>query len=164
MKRPDLGLRPQPAAFISAAKRFRETERGQTIIEFAFIAPFLFIFLFAIVDFGMAMDRRVVIQHAIREGLRYGEVHENCEDIRTRVLDQSQGVLVRDNVKVSYENDPAKFGDLVTVQVVDYSYQLAIFGGITHAILGSSFGSIPMNPSASGPLDTVVANAGGCGP
>lgn len=164
-KRPALRLRPQPAAFFSAAKRSRQTQRGQALIEFAFIAPIIFIFLLAIVDFGMAMDRRVVIQHAIREGERYGQVNDNCEEIRTRVLDQSQGVLALNNVKVSYSRTPAaSFGDLITVDIVNYSYHLSIFGGITKAIFGSNFGSIPMNPSVSGPLDTVVPNSGGCGP
>ena len=55
-------------------KRPRGSEGGQTLIEFALIMPIVFLFLFVLVDFGIAMDRRLVLQHAVREGARYAAV------------------------------------------------------------------------------------------
>ena len=49
-------------------------EGGQTLIEFALAAPLLLVFLLAIVDFGIAIDRRIVLDHAVREGARYASV------------------------------------------------------------------------------------------
>src|SRR3990170_4934584 len=55
-------------------------QRGQTLIEFAFVAPIIFVFLFVIVDFGIALDRRIVLQHAVADGARRGAVNPD-EDL-----------------------------------------------------------------------------------
>ena len=50
----------------------REGERGQNLMEFALILPVILIFLLTVVDFGLALDRREVIQSGVREGARAG--------------------------------------------------------------------------------------------
>lgn len=45
--------------------------KGQTLIEFALVAPLFFILLFAIVDLGWMFYVNLTMQHAVREGTRY---------------------------------------------------------------------------------------------
>ncbi len=53
-----------------AAGSRRARQRGNTMLEFAFVAlPFLALVL-ATVDFGMALFIRATMQHAVREGVR----------------------------------------------------------------------------------------------
>jgi Flp pilus assembly protein TadG len=54
-------------------------ERGQSIAEFALIAPVLFILVFGLIDTARAYQAWVNIQGAAREGARYGVTgRENC--------------------------------------------------------------------------------------
>jgi Flp pilus assembly protein TadG len=74
-------------------RRLHENEEGQDILEFVLLLPFMLFFLFVIIDFGIALDRYLVITHAVREGARYGAVGQVETGIRQRSIDQSQGVL-----------------------------------------------------------------------
>ena len=53
---------------------FYRNKRGQALIEFAFILPFLLVIVGGIVDFGLAFFIGQVIQNAAREGARAGAV------------------------------------------------------------------------------------------
>ncbi len=48
--------------------------RGQALVEFAFILPFLLVLVGGIVDFGLAFFVGQVIENAAREGARAGAV------------------------------------------------------------------------------------------
>jgi Flp pilus assembly protein TadG len=52
-------------------KRNPESERGQALVEFALIAPLLFIFLFGIIQFGVTFGGEVGLSNAAREVARY---------------------------------------------------------------------------------------------
>jgi len=139
-------------------------QRGQTLIEFAFIAPIMFLFLFVIVDFGIAMDRRIVLQHAVREGARYAAVTTDCPAIQLRTGSQAQKLLEDpyNQVTVSYEDNPAEAGEMVSVKA-HFTYQLAILDTISDTF-GVHAGAIDMSPSASARLELTVTDAPGCGP
>jgi hypothetical protein len=68
-------------------------ERGQTLLEFALLAPLVFLFLFMVVDFGIAINRSIVISHAAREAARVGAVSGDEAAIVQGAIDQSQGLL-----------------------------------------------------------------------
>ena len=53
---------------------FIRSKRGQALIEFAFILPFLLVIVGGIVDFGLAFFVGQVIENAAREGARAGAV------------------------------------------------------------------------------------------
>ena len=53
---------------------FYRNERGQALIEFAFILPFLLVIVGGIVDFGLAFFVGQVVENAAREGARAGAV------------------------------------------------------------------------------------------
>jgi hypothetical protein len=57
----------------------RRKERGQTLAEFAIAAPIFFLIVFGFVDMARLYQSWVTIQHAAREGARYGVTgREDC--------------------------------------------------------------------------------------
>ena len=65
---------------MSKRRRSRSTaasrrSRGQTLVEFAFVAPIFFFMIFAIIDFGRYVYYVQIINNAAREGARYAIVH-----------------------------------------------------------------------------------------
>ncbi len=57
----------------------QRTERGQTLAEFALIAPIMVILIFGFVDVARIYQSWVTIQGAAREGARYGVTgREDC--------------------------------------------------------------------------------------
>src|SRR5918911_5605044 len=62
---------------VRAAKRFLHGERGAAAVEFALIAPLLFMLLFGIFQFGLVWSQKNVYIGAAREGARYAAV--NCD-------------------------------------------------------------------------------------
>jgi Flp pilus assembly protein TadG len=104
-------------------------ERGQALLEFALVAPLVFLFLFLVIDFGIAINRSIVISHAAREAARFGAVGADEADIVQRAVDQSQGLLTDSNIDVSWADGPGgnpsagQPGGAVQVKV-DYEYAL----------------------------------------
>jgi len=133
------------------------SSRGQTLIEFALVAPIIFLLLFGIVDFGLALDRRITLQHAVREGARYAAVHDGCTDIQDRTKERAGKVISnRDMVGVTYEHNPAAAGDTVTVTApFHYDFPLMSRFGV---------GTINVDVSGSARLEMAVPSAEGCPP
>jgi Flp pilus assembly protein TadG len=76
-------------------QRIRD-ERGASAVEFALVAPLLFLVIFAIIDFGFGFHAWDATQNAAREGGRVAAVTSNPATIEARVraasdfLDQTQ--------------------------------------------------------------------------
>ena len=145
------------------------SSRGQTLIEFALLAPILFILLFGIIDFGMYLNQRISVQHAVREGGRYAAVHVGCTDIQERTRSQAPNVIptaqANSIVGVRYSNNPAAAGDTVEVYAKPTPYPLPIIGPALDTF-GIHIGSISLKASAAARLEMAVtgAEANGCGP
>lgn len=155
-------------------------QRGQALIEFALAAPLVLIFLLAIVDFGIAIDRRVVLQHAVREGARYAAVGgdaltsgtpANTTQIRNYTASQSQGIAnaagtVNNNIEVCYVNSNplnplGDVGDNVRVHI-HYRYDF-VTGVMTW--INSSLGHIDMDPVANARVEQAqTTGATACPP
>lgn len=147
----------------------RRNDRGQTLIEFAFIAPLIFLFLFVIVDFGIALDRRITLQHAVREGARYGAVTASAAAIQNTTADQAQGLVDASDVTVCYEDTAfdanstnGDVGDAVRVKAA-FSYEFPILSELWAAFGGSPL-TIDMSPQATGRLELSVPGATPCAP
>jgi Flp pilus assembly protein TadG len=54
-----------------------ERERGASLVEFALVVPLLTLFLFGIVQFGIAYDMKQSINSAAREGARTAAIPTN---------------------------------------------------------------------------------------
>ena len=143
------------------------SERGQALIELAFILPVMLVFLLVLVDFGLAMDRREVIQHAAREGARQGAVGLGPSGVETETINQSQGVLTAADINVCYVDGPdsgtaaGNVGDNIRVEI-DYDYEFTAGSGELLATLGMGPPSINMNPHAEARLETTVTGAIAC--
>ena len=133
------------------------SERGQTLVEFALILPIIVILLFGIIDFGLMLNHRITLQHAVREGARYAAVHDGCTDIQDRTKDRAGSAISdRNTVSVSYEQNPAPGGSTVTVSApFDWQFPLMSRFGV---------GAINEHVSGKGMLELEVTDAGGCGP
>jgi Flp pilus assembly protein TadG len=109
------------------------SEEGQTLVEFALVAPFLVAFLLAIIQFGIAFNNYVTLTDAARAGARKAVVARfgpgTFDDAKQAVkdaagsLDQSK-LALPGAIDVS---DPSGMtsGSLVTV-TVKYPYTIDI--------------------------------------
>ncbi len=142
-------------------------ERGQALIEFAFVAPLLLVLLMGILDFGIALDRREVIQHAVREGARQAAVGRS--GIPTLTANQSEGVLQPSDVSVCYVagagGSPAAgiAGSNVRVSAT-FTYRFTVGAGELLNAFGIDPDSlaITMTPSAEARMETSIAGAPVC--
>jgi Flp pilus assembly protein TadG len=140
-------------------------ERAQALIEFAFVAPIFILFLLGIVDFGIALDRRLVLQHAVREGARYGAVNSNLADVQGTTVDQAQDLIDAADVTVCYEDKvggshPGNPGDAVEVTATltyEFPIMTEIFG-----VFGVDPLSIEMSPHSTARLEQTVPGAAEC--
>jgi Flp pilus assembly protein TadG len=60
-----------PTTEVMLMKIFKR-KNGQSLVEFAIIAPILIIMLVSIVDFGFLLNKYIVFSNATREAVRYG--------------------------------------------------------------------------------------------
>jgi hypothetical protein len=158
--------RLEPA--LNAVAVERPSERGQAIIEMILVLPLLFLFIMVLVDFGVAMDRREVIQHAVREGTRKGAVGWTVDDIKDYTASESQGVLEADDVDVCYVDIDASglagnAGDAVRVSAT-YVHEFNVGSGELLAVFGVDAGlwDITMTPEAQGLLEQTVLTGPEC--
>ncbi len=90
---------------VSLGKAFRG-RRGQSMVEFAVVAPLFFLLVFGITDFGLLFFKQETLQYAIREAGRYavtgrsnggGESRE--DSIRDVVIQKAAGIpIVRSDI------------------------------------------------------------------
>ncbi|HEY8505687.1 MAG TPA: TadE/TadG family type IV pilus assembly protein [Gemmataceae bacterium] len=116
-------LSPRPAA----PRRGRGgARRGAAIVEFAVVAPVLFLVIFGIIEFGRAMMVLQILNGAAREGCRQGTLEGVSESavkatVRSRLTAESvPGADATVRVLVNgVEADPASAskGDSVRVEV-----------------------------------------------
>jgi Flp pilus assembly protein TadG len=55
--------------------RWHADDRGAVLVEFALVAPFLFLLIFATIDFGWAFGQHLDVRHGAREGARLAAVN-----------------------------------------------------------------------------------------
>jgi hypothetical protein len=134
------------------------SSRGQTLVEFAILSPIIILFLVAILDFGMAMNRRIVLQHGAYEAARLAMVTDvsttdGFAAVCARACDQAQGAIDDDKrVTLDYNDvDTPPYGvntgDNVKI-TIPYHWPLPI---LNSALFGLFKGSIdPINLTATG--------------
>ncbi|MEX2157916.1 MAG: TadE family protein [Dehalococcoidia bacterium] len=146
-------------------------ERGQALLEFALLAPLIILFLLAIVDFGMAVNRRLILDHAAREGARYASVGGNafssgapvtCSEIQQLTANGTKGMFAAGTVDVNYEDANGipgiQTGDNVEIEL-DYTYEFQTGLG---SLVGVSLPGLPMLASADARLEYTPPDSTGC--
>ena len=73
----------------------RATRRGTAVVEFALVAPLLFMLIFGIIEFGRMLMVQQVITNAAREGSRYVVLPGSSNSsVESRVADVLTGTGV----------------------------------------------------------------------
>jgi Flp pilus assembly protein TadG len=89
----------------SSFDRACRMRRGQSLVEFALVAPLFFMLVFGITDFGRLFFTKATLQHAVREAGRFavtgrhltdsgGNTMSRVESIRKIAMQQAAGLLV----------------------------------------------------------------------
>jgi Flp pilus assembly protein TadG len=73
--------------FRRAIRRFRDTETGQSLVEFSMVLPIFLLLLFALVDFGRGFYTWLVVTNAAREGARAAAVQSDSTTIDSHIHD-----------------------------------------------------------------------------
>jgi hypothetical protein len=136
-------------------RRIGRGQRGQSLVEFAFVLPIFLLVLCAIVDFGMAFHGWITVTNSAREGGRLGAVHpaldvagspcygygsiDQCIEAKVREAAGSLG----DDVTVEITNADGLPGESVVVKV-SYDYTVmtplaGMIGVVSHGTIGESF-------------------------
>ena len=132
-------------------------EKGQALVEFVFIGPLLLFFILIVVDFGIAMDRRELVQHAVREGARRAAVADGVAEIKESTHNQSAGTLDEGNVSVCFVD---RNGNRDAAAVVVLFLHSA--GGLyVDQLATATFGGARIPAIAGGRGDVCPANGGG---
>lgn len=108
----------------------QKNERGQTMVEFALVAPVLILLLFAVIQFGIVYHNYVTITDAARAGARKAAVSRleaNPEAVATAAVHSSASNLDLGELDV-YVTAPAwEHGKDVTVEA-RYPYEIDLLG------------------------------------
>jgi Flp pilus assembly protein TadG len=133
MRRETSSTQPAPAP-----RPHRRKERGQAMVEMAFVLPIFLLVVMATVDFGFAFQRYITITNAAREGARFGIVEgTTATQIEEATRERLTGSLTEANVTVPTLGGSG--GD-VTVQV-EYEYEfITPLGGLVKLVSGGKSG------------------------
>jgi Flp pilus assembly protein TadG len=96
----------------------RKNRRGAAVVEFAVIAPLLFMLIFGMIEFGRLIMVQQILTNASREGARRAVLeHASVSEVESVVADYLSGASVS-GASVTVSPSPlsvAGFGDPVTV-------------------------------------------------
>ncbi len=124
--------------------RFRQTEAGQSLVEFSMILPLFLVLLFGLVDFGRAFFTWLLVTNAAREGARVAAVQSDATTIDARIYDSfcdphpSDCSLDPTKLTIAKTNVQGSRGSAVAVDLT-YDFEFVTpLGGILRLIGGST--------------------------
>jgi len=101
-------------------------EKGQSLVEFAIILPFLLLLLMGILEFGIMLNSYLTIHNAAREGARLGIVAGSNIEIKQLITNISPNLETENLiVNITPSDGSRKSGETITVEVI-YNYQVTI--------------------------------------
>jgi Flp pilus assembly protein TadG len=158
--------RPEgPSPRFSRARGLARSERGTAVVEFALIAPLLFLLIFGIVDFGRALDYYNQLTQLSGQGARAAAVNRNPDgtalstanhysiqqQLATTYTKQPE---LRSGILVCIKHVPLNPGDYVTVQTKYHFNFLPLVGAAAHALGGLTLSSTQTERAETAPVDT----------
>lgn len=93
-------------------------ERGATVVEFAIVAPLLFLLIFGVIEFGRAIATYTSVYTVAREGARFATTlgdrnsdglpnFVDCEEIRSAARARAVLVTLEDeDINITYDSGP----------------------------------------------------------
>ena len=156
---PALERRPRLRGRLRA---FRRDQRGTALVEFALIAPLLFLLLFGIIDFGRALDYYNQVTQLAGQGARAAVVNRNPDgtaitsgfSLQNQLATQytAQPELKNGIVVCILGPLPTKVGDPVTVRVKFHFKFLPLIG-----LAGSALGGLNLSSTQTERAEVVPA-------
>lgn len=147
-------------------RRFRHSERGAELVEFALILPLLLAMLAGIVDFGRMFQRLEVTTNAAREGARLASLPGYSQtDVQNRVrayMDQgiqagagARTTVARTLVNITPGGGGAAFQ--AAQVVVNYQDSYLILGPIVTLIGGNAatFSTVTLSATSTMRMETA---------
>jgi Flp pilus assembly protein TadG len=132
-------------------RRGRRSSRGQSIVEFALIAPLLLITVFGIIDFAMGLRAWVSLTNATRDGARYGSVGNPLGSAVTSCVGEDDATVVGRVCTVAEGLDKAEMtvdpscdpdcdpGSSVRVEATYEYHFITPMGDLLNFVSGGSF-------------------------
>lgn len=103
--------------------RFLKDESGQSVVEFALVAPILILLLCGIIDFAWILSAKLATDNCAREGARYASVSTDYENLSAETAERVQEVAsasiksgIDTDVTFSNPSDPGSGDVTVTVR------------------------------------------------
>lgn len=128
-------------------------ERGQALVEFVLLFPFVLILTLLLVEFAWAFNAHITVNGAAREAARYAAVASlpdssgggcDADSIEQRAVAASGDRVICSDVTVRYledNGDPGySRGDAVVIRISHVQPTLTPLGNLMNAM---SFGSFP---------------------
>ena len=129
-------------------ERFRQQEKGQSLVEFAMVLPIMLVLMFALVDFGRAFHTWLVVTNAAREGARAGAVQHDAGQIQSRIHD-SMGSLDSSRLTITLNNVQGPRGEAVEVDL-SYDFEFVTpLGPMVSAMSGGNVSAPDIGGSSS---------------
>lgn len=139
------------------------SKTGASAIEFALIAPFLFVLTLGVIEFGILLFNKAVVTNASREGARAAIVYDtdgsdytplSLAEIEETVRRYTNGYLINlglsgdqnlgaGDIDVVYESGVPVSGEDVTVTIT-FTYDFLVFPNLTRLLGGNSTGTIDL--------------------
>ncbi|MCK9485508.1 MAG: pilus assembly protein [Dehalococcoidia bacterium] len=140
---------------------------GQAVVELVLVLPLILLMIFAVVEFGFALNSHLAVSNAAAEGARYGALgsppgNATCapNTVRGRALNTSAENLECSEITVSYPGGPGSVarGDSVVVHV-SHHYAMVTPLGSLMAFLGEAGfpASITLSACSTGRLEQAPA-------
>ena len=154
---------------MSRRKNQPARERGQNLIEFALLTPFVILFIAAIIVFGLAFSTRSSVQQGVREAARQIAVGAPVPTAQALAAGNAPDVLNPADVLVCLPpGSTGKRGDPVRVYLYTggaegYEYTMVSASGIFRA-LGAPSLTVRMSPRATARLEKDVSGLASCPP
>jgi len=154
---PVLEQHPRPRGRFRA---FRRDQRGTALVEFALIAPLLFLLLFGIIDFGRALNYYNQVTQLAGQGARAAVVNRNPDgtaitsgsSLQNQLVTQftAQPELKNGEVVCIVGPVPTNVGDPVTVKVSYQFHFLPLIG-----LAGSALGGLNLSATETQRAEVV---------
>jgi Flp pilus assembly protein TadG len=115
-------------------------QRGGAIAEFALAAPLLVVFLFAIVEFGLAFYTKGLLTNAGREGARHGVVYttprKTAVEIQAKVNEYLTKAGFTETAAITVGGAGGTSGSLLSV-IVSYPYNFQVLPPFVQGLAGT---------------------------
>lgn len=117
--------------------KFFKSEKGQALVEMAFVIPILLMLVFGITEFGRIFGTQLILSNSAREGARFAAVGATDTEIITKIVNN---VTVLDNSKLFISITPddtlRRRGESVKIKI---QYPVEIYAPLISEITGNPY-------------------------